>query len=347
MQEPGHIYVMVNPSMEGLVKVGKTTRDPEFRAKELSQATGVATPFYVVFSIQVKDCHAAERFVHEVLEFNGFRNTSNREFFQIPVKRAVEVLLLAEKEFQRPSFTSAQEQASESSDQTLEDSEIEEHPGKAVYEKAIKTYYGWGDELEDVDEAVGLLRSAIALNFPAAFTSLAHHYVEQADMHLIGTGELNDATGRSSRESALAILKEGASKGHGRCWVALAYLFAAGSVRPDGKPDLESAKKCWKRYFQSETFRRDDDRKWTRGCDGLVLEIAAQGAPRTTYAEFFLQDVTSQQYALDPEMKSLLQPIKDEVLSSLTSAAAYGDESGDADYARKSRELADFVKRTL
>lgn len=50
MIEPGHIYILVNPSMEGLVKIGKTTRDPESRARELSQATGVPTPFYVAFS---------------------------------------------------------------------------------------------------------------------------------------------------------------------------------------------------------------------------------------------------------------------------------------------------------
>jgi hypothetical protein len=74
MEEPGYIYIMINPSMEGLVKIGKTTREPEFRAKELSQATGVATPFYVAFSIFVVDCHSAEEFVHAILEHKGFRN---------------------------------------------------------------------------------------------------------------------------------------------------------------------------------------------------------------------------------------------------------------------------------
>ena len=93
MKEPGYIYVMVNPSMEGLVKIGKTTREPEFRAKELSQATGVATPFYVAFNIFVSDCHSAEEYVHAVLEHKGFRNTTNREFFQMPLSQAIEVLM--------------------------------------------------------------------------------------------------------------------------------------------------------------------------------------------------------------------------------------------------------------
>ena len=44
MNDPGFVYALINPSMEGLVKVGKTKRDPKGRANELSGATGV-TPF--------------------------------------------------------------------------------------------------------------------------------------------------------------------------------------------------------------------------------------------------------------------------------------------------------------
>jgi hypothetical protein len=47
MLDPGYIYVLINQSMEGFIKVGKTARDPKERAKELSQATGVPTPFMV------------------------------------------------------------------------------------------------------------------------------------------------------------------------------------------------------------------------------------------------------------------------------------------------------------
>jgi hypothetical protein len=98
MNEPGHIYILVNPSMEGLVKIGKTTRDPESRAREVSQATGVPTPFYVAFSILVADCHSAEEYVYAILEHNGFKRSPNREFFQMPLRTAIEVLLVAEKE---------------------------------------------------------------------------------------------------------------------------------------------------------------------------------------------------------------------------------------------------------
>jgi hypothetical protein len=48
----GYLYVLVNSSMPGLVKVGKTARSPTQRADELSGVTGVATPFIVAFEQQ-------------------------------------------------------------------------------------------------------------------------------------------------------------------------------------------------------------------------------------------------------------------------------------------------------
>lgn len=88
----GYIYVLINPSLQGMVKIGKTTRNPEDRAKELSNATGVPTPFIVGYSVIVSDCDAAEKFVHELLSLQGARLTKNREFFEITLSDAVKVL---------------------------------------------------------------------------------------------------------------------------------------------------------------------------------------------------------------------------------------------------------------
>src|ERR1035438_4398195 len=145
MTEPGHIYILINPSIEGLVKIGKTTRDPESRAKELSQATGVATLFYVAFNIFVSDCHSAEEFIHAVLEHKGFRNTANREFFQMPLKQAIEVLMLAEQELQKTAGEGAPQGPRDSDKVTPEADEAEEveaemHPGREVFDQAIKIY---------------------------------------------------------------------------------------------------------------------------------------------------------------------------------------------------------------
>ena len=50
MSDKGYVYVLVNPSMEGYVKIGKTKRKPEVRVQELSQATGVPTPFILAYA---------------------------------------------------------------------------------------------------------------------------------------------------------------------------------------------------------------------------------------------------------------------------------------------------------
>ncbi len=60
MSNPGYIYVLINYSMQGIVKVGKTIRDTESRAKELSSVTGVPTPFIVAFDAYFADCSQAE-----------------------------------------------------------------------------------------------------------------------------------------------------------------------------------------------------------------------------------------------------------------------------------------------
>ncbi|WP_220385717.1 GIY-YIG nuclease family protein, partial [Klebsiella pneumoniae] len=43
----GWVYVLSNPCMPGIYKVGMTTTSPEVRARELSSATGVPAPFKI------------------------------------------------------------------------------------------------------------------------------------------------------------------------------------------------------------------------------------------------------------------------------------------------------------
>ena len=82
MREPGFVYAPINPSMSGLVKVGRTADDPAGRADELSSATGVPTAFVLAYKRFFSDSEAAERFVHAFLERRGYRVSANREFFQ-------------------------------------------------------------------------------------------------------------------------------------------------------------------------------------------------------------------------------------------------------------------------
>ena len=75
---PGYLYVLVNPSMDSMVKVGKTTRNPALRAQELSSVTEVPTPFLLVFERFFADCDKAEQLVHDALEARGHRISDKR-----------------------------------------------------------------------------------------------------------------------------------------------------------------------------------------------------------------------------------------------------------------------------
>lgn len=88
MSKAGYLYVLINPSIPGKVKIGRTERRPEDRMKELSSATGVPTPFELYFSLYFNDCHKAEKDIHNIFNMTGNRTSNDREFFLVPAKIA-------------------------------------------------------------------------------------------------------------------------------------------------------------------------------------------------------------------------------------------------------------------
>ena len=85
-----YIYILSNPSMPNLIKVGKTTKHPSKRMSEL-HSTGVPTPFELEFSAMVDNCGFSELAAHRALA--NYRVTGKREFFRISVKKAIELIL--------------------------------------------------------------------------------------------------------------------------------------------------------------------------------------------------------------------------------------------------------------
>lgn len=83
----GFVYILSNPSMPGMLKIGKTTRKPEQRVAELNAASGVPTPFRIEATVATNDVHALEQRVHSIL--NAQRVNRNREFFETTVENAV------------------------------------------------------------------------------------------------------------------------------------------------------------------------------------------------------------------------------------------------------------------
>ena len=109
---PGYVYILVNPSMPGLIKVGRTLRDSRMRARELS-STGVPTPFQVAFEIFAEQHETLEARVH--LELTDFRVNAAREFFRYPLDKAIALLIkLAE-----PIQSSAEQYVAEDVTQRL------------------------------------------------------------------------------------------------------------------------------------------------------------------------------------------------------------------------------------
>lgn len=96
MTQPGYIYALTNPSTSGIVKIGKTRKNPDERAKVLSSAPGVPAPFIVVYQAYFEDSSRAEQLVHEKLE--KYRVSNNREFFQVAIPVAVDAILEAKNQ---------------------------------------------------------------------------------------------------------------------------------------------------------------------------------------------------------------------------------------------------------
>lgn len=87
----GYIYILINPSLQkNMLKIGKTTRTPEDRVKELSASSGVATPFYIAYELEVENCDEVERMIHQNLD--KYRYMQNREFFQLSLKKAITMI---------------------------------------------------------------------------------------------------------------------------------------------------------------------------------------------------------------------------------------------------------------
>ena len=82
----GFVYVLTNESMPGIVKIGRTSKEPNKRMDEL-YTTGVPTPFELAYSVQVSNAKAVENEMHRL--FGKVRIAGNREFFKVSAKKVV------------------------------------------------------------------------------------------------------------------------------------------------------------------------------------------------------------------------------------------------------------------
>lgn len=218
MSNSGYIYVLINHSMENLVKVGKTTRDTESRAKELSSVTGVPMPFLVAFDTYFDDCSEAEEYIHKRLEQKGFRLSNNREFFKAPLKEVVNIIVEVQQLFQSKSIS-------------LPDNHIEseqKHGESAVHDE--KEPWGAIEAIAEYHLMYGNFEGSYRLFKQALSMGSKNSYYPFGVMTLRGWGCLEDG------EKGLELLQDGASNGDGRCCGELSnYYFYGSSCRSMGK----------------------------------------------------------------------------------------------------------------
>ena len=85
-----YVYVLVNKSMPDMVKIGMTIREVEERAKEISGATGVPTPWVPVYSFKCFNSYKLEQEIHEHL--GAVRVAGNREMFYMHSRDAIDTV---------------------------------------------------------------------------------------------------------------------------------------------------------------------------------------------------------------------------------------------------------------
>lgn len=89
---PYVVYVLTNPAMPGMVKIGQTQQDEaDTRLRQL-YSTGVPFPFTLEYACQVPNGDEVERALHEA--FGPYRVNPRREFFQIEPLQAIAILKL-------------------------------------------------------------------------------------------------------------------------------------------------------------------------------------------------------------------------------------------------------------
>lgn len=82
----GYIYCFSNESLDGIYKIGFTTRDITSHLSEMNRPAThrLCDDIYKIeFAKKINECRETERIIHTVLETLGARLYPNREFFKI------------------------------------------------------------------------------------------------------------------------------------------------------------------------------------------------------------------------------------------------------------------------
>ena len=249
----GFVYVLINPAMPGLAKVGKTTRTPAQRLAELSSATGVPSPFILAYEQPVADCHAAEQFVHSELERRGCRLSEGREFFSAPLHEIVSVVAIA------ASLNSVAPQV----EQQEPSVELGNPDDIAQQLASLADAYRYGDR-----DVLRNFRKALKLYEQAALAGDSHSCESAAELLQGGAEGIQPDPARAIEYYKRAISLDPQYRWYLNADIATIYSVA-------GQPD--SALPYWKKFvihLTPDANRRYADMLW-RYC----FDVANRGVP--------------------------------------------------------------------
>ena len=92
----GFIYVLSNPSMPGIYKIGVTTISGHARAYDLSKSTGVPSDFKVEFESFTPNRYKVESQIHKHLD--KYRVSPKKEFFKLDIQEIVREVIRSSQE---------------------------------------------------------------------------------------------------------------------------------------------------------------------------------------------------------------------------------------------------------
>jgi hypothetical protein len=84
------VYILTNPAMPNMLKIGYTTKDPFTRAGQISRGTGIPLGFDVEWAYK---CFKGEKIEHEVHKyFKEQRVNPQKEFFRVSLEEAQQII---------------------------------------------------------------------------------------------------------------------------------------------------------------------------------------------------------------------------------------------------------------
>lgn len=197
----GHIYILANAAVPGVMQIAKGAAMPTHAAKELTIPGGVPSEVFIVYEQFVDDADAVYQAIElSVANGNLISCGVSGLVVKMEMSDVIKVVVSAVKNYSL----------------RVDDPDLRWNsvlnPWHELLQKGDEYYYGLGECFQDYAEALKLYREAATLDSPEAYKRLG-------DMYLHGEG--------MAKNSAKAIenYKNGLRLGNYFCLLGLAQIF--------------------------------------------------------------------------------------------------------------------------